>query len=90
MLKTFLFAALLFTGYDANRVNEEAKFEVGRYYKHPYTTVIYIREQVVMHNGTIRLVVENVQGRYCMWPYNICDIPANTKRDKWVEVERID
>lgn len=90
MIKTLLLASLLFATPDWNRYDPEGKFAVGKYYQHPYNQIIYVREQQLLHDGSLVLIIEQVQGRTCKWPHKVCDMPANSVKGVWIEVDRID
>lgn len=87
-MKFLLLMSLLFSPYDVEKYDPNGKFEIGKYYKHPYTQIIYVKDRAVLHDGSVVLIIENIQGRTCKI-YPVCSFPATTKKGVWVEVELI-
>jgi hypothetical protein len=61
-------------------------FRVGTFYRSPYTEVIYVRDAVYHLDGSVGLLIENVQGRWCKYA-KACVIPAETPRGTFFEVQ---
>ena len=85
-----LFALLItFAPIDWSTNNYYANFEVGKFYKHPYNQIIYVREKIVTLKGKELLVIEQISGRTCAYPHNVCDVEPKALTMAWTELKRI-